>query len=156
MSTESLKFSRAQNPTPSSSILVVYPRFNQDEWVSPLINSQHKSDSMVGGGAQDQWRKNMLRFLKKKKKKKIWDWLREWDCRVPKIHCIWIFGRDLSSQIISILNREGYFKQSNRSDSQKDKKRKFAHRGGQSETHRKNENQNVPQYKVQGLPIRET
>ena len=33
----------------------------------------------------------------------------EWCCRDPKIHWTWIFGRP-ASQIISLLNREGYFK----------------------------------------------
>ena len=41
-------------PTLSSSILVVYARLNQGEWVSPLANSQHKLDYLVGGGAETQ------------------------------------------------------------------------------------------------------
>ena len=30
-------------------------RLNQGEWVTPLVYSQHKLDSVVGGGAQGQW-----------------------------------------------------------------------------------------------------
>ena len=33
--------------------MVVYPRLNQSEWVSLLVNSQNKMESVVGGGAQD-------------------------------------------------------------------------------------------------------
>ena len=32
------------------------PRLNQGEWVTPLVHSQHKLDSVVGGGAQGQWK----------------------------------------------------------------------------------------------------
>ena len=30
----------------------VYPRLNQGEWGFPLVHSQHKLDSVAGGGAQ--------------------------------------------------------------------------------------------------------
>ena len=32
------------------------PRLNQGEWVTPLVYSQHKLDSVVGGGAQGEWK----------------------------------------------------------------------------------------------------
>ena len=51
-SVENLKLAMAQKPILISSILVAYPRLNQDEWVSPLVHSQLKLDSVVGGGAQ--------------------------------------------------------------------------------------------------------
>ena len=36
--------------------MVVDPRLNGNEWDSPLVNSQHKLDFLVGAGAQN-WRK---------------------------------------------------------------------------------------------------
>ena len=45
---ENLKLAMAQKPTPSSSILVVYPRLNQGEWVCSLC-----------GGALGQQRLNI-------------------------------------------------------------------------------------------------
>ena len=53
-SAENLKLATAQKPSLNSSILAVYPRLNQGEWVLPLVHSQHKLDSVVGGGAQGQ------------------------------------------------------------------------------------------------------
>ena len=53
-SAENLKLATARKPTVNLSILVVYPRVNQGEWVTPLVHSQHKLDSVVGGGAQGQ------------------------------------------------------------------------------------------------------
>ena len=53
---ENLKLVMARKPTLSSSVLVVYPRLNQGEWVSPSVHSQHKLDSVVGGGLQGQWK----------------------------------------------------------------------------------------------------
>ena len=46
----------AQNHTLCMSILVLYPRFSQGEWVAPLVHFLLKLDSMVGGGALDQQR----------------------------------------------------------------------------------------------------
>ena len=71
--------------------------------------------------------------IKKNKTKSFWVWFGESGCRIPKIHCTWIFERDLPSQIIFILNRKGYFKQSNPLDHQKDEKRQFARRSGEPE-----------------------
>ena len=51
--TESQKQAGAWNLTSSLRVLVEYPRRNQGEWFSSLVNSQHKLDSMMGGGAQD-------------------------------------------------------------------------------------------------------
>ena len=45
---------KSAKPTLSSSILVMYPHLHQSEWVPPLVHSQHKLDSVVGGGAQGQ------------------------------------------------------------------------------------------------------
>ena len=41
----------AQNLALNTSILVMYPHLEQGEWVSLLVHSQHKSDSVVGGEA---------------------------------------------------------------------------------------------------------
>ena len=49
--------------------------------------------------------------------------------------CTWIILKVLPSQIISILNREGYFKQSNPSKCQKDFKQQFADGSKQSDAH---------------------
>ena len=49
----------ALNSTSSLSILVLYPRLNQGEWVSSLVNSQHSFDSVVDGGVQNLWRTNI-------------------------------------------------------------------------------------------------
>ena len=59
-----------RNRTPSSSILVVYPRLEQDKCVSPLVHSQHRLDFMVGGGAHDQWEINFNYVVFKQKEKK--------------------------------------------------------------------------------------
>ena len=40
-SAENMKLATARKPTLSLSILVTYHRLNQDEWVSPLVPSQH-------------------------------------------------------------------------------------------------------------------
>ena len=53
-SAENLKLATVWKPTLSSNLLVVYSRFNQGEWVSQLVHSQHKLDYVVGGGAQGQ------------------------------------------------------------------------------------------------------
>ena len=46
----------------------MYPYFNQGKWVSPLTYSQLKFDSVVGGGAYDQWMINpKYGFFKTKK-----------------------------------------------------------------------------------------
>ena len=55
-SAETMKLATARKPTFNSSILVTYPRLNQGEWVTPLVHSQHKLDSVVAGGAQGQWK----------------------------------------------------------------------------------------------------
>ena len=52
MFTENLKLARAQTPTPNSSILVVYLCLKLGKWISPLVNSQYKLDTMVGDKAQ--------------------------------------------------------------------------------------------------------
>ena len=41
----------AQNFALEISILVMYPCLNKGKWVSSLAYSQHKLDSVVGGGA---------------------------------------------------------------------------------------------------------
>ena len=41
----------AQNHTLCMSILVLYPRLSQGEWVAPLVHSLPKLESMVTGGA---------------------------------------------------------------------------------------------------------
>ena len=41
----------AQNYTLFMSILVLYPRLSQGEWVAPLVLSFPKLESMVAGGA---------------------------------------------------------------------------------------------------------
>ena len=55
-SAENLKLVTARKPTLDSSILVAYPPSHQGEWVTPLVHSQHKLDSKVGGGAQGPWK----------------------------------------------------------------------------------------------------
>ena len=44
-------FADAQNHTLCMSILVLYPRLSQGEWVAPLVHSLLKLESMVAGGA---------------------------------------------------------------------------------------------------------
>ena len=51
---ENLKLAMARKPTLSSSILVAYPHLNKDKWAFPLVHSQHRLGSVVGGGAQGQ------------------------------------------------------------------------------------------------------
>ena len=46
-SAKNLKLATARKPTLSPSIQVVYPCFNQGEWVTPLFYSQYKLDSVV-------------------------------------------------------------------------------------------------------------
>ena len=48
-----------RNPLPTRIYWWMYSRLNQSEWVYPLVNSQKKMDSVVGGGTQEQW-KNKL------------------------------------------------------------------------------------------------
>ena len=54
---ENLKLATSRKPALNSSLLV-YSYFNQGEQVFPLVYSQHKLDSVVGGGVQDQRKKN--------------------------------------------------------------------------------------------------
>ena len=49
-----MKLATARKPTLNSSILVAYPRLNQGVWVTPLVHSQNKLNSVVGGGVQGQ------------------------------------------------------------------------------------------------------
>ena len=67
---ENLKLAMAWKPTLSLSILVVYPHLNQGEWISLLVHSWHKLDSMVGDGAKGQWNIYCIYDVFKKKKKK--------------------------------------------------------------------------------------
>ena len=99
----------------------------------------------------------LLMASSNKKTKENLVWFREWYCRVPKIHYTWIFGRDLLSQIIFILNREVYFKQSNTMDCHEDKKWKFACEGGQPDAYWKYpKNKDIQHYKMQGILTWET
>ena len=52
-------------------ILVVYPRRNQYEWVSPLENSGHKLDIMADCEAQDQQKQTLLMVFSNKKQNKF-------------------------------------------------------------------------------------
>ena len=45
----------AQNHTLCMSVLVLYLRLSQGEWVAPVVHSLLKLESMVAGGASDQW-----------------------------------------------------------------------------------------------------
>ena len=59
----------AQNHTLCMSILVLYPCLSQEEWVSPLVYSQCKLDSVVGGWAYRTCEKHktfMASFTNKK------------------------------------------------------------------------------------------
>ena len=68
-SAENLKLVTAQKPTFNSSILVAYPRLNQGEWISPLVHSQHKLDSVEGGEVQGQRKIYSIYGVFNKKKK---------------------------------------------------------------------------------------
>ena len=48
---KSIFLAEAQNQTLCMSILVLYPRLSQGEWVAPLVHSLLKLESMVAGGA---------------------------------------------------------------------------------------------------------
>ena len=56
---------------PYSSILEVYLHLNQGEWVSPLVNSQCKLNTVMGGGAQDQQKINITNCFFKEKMKNL-------------------------------------------------------------------------------------
>ena len=58
---ENLKLAMAQKPTPSSSILAVYARLNQSEWVCSLC-----------GGAQSQQKINITYGVFSQKNKEIY------------------------------------------------------------------------------------
>ena len=67
LSYKNQNLAEAQNLVLNVSILVMYPCLSQGKWVSPLVNFQHKFDSVVGGGALDQWKTNYTYgFLKQK------------------------------------------------------------------------------------------
>ena len=68
-SAENLKLAKARKPILNSCILVAYPRLNQGEWVSPLVHSQHKFDTVLGGGAQGLQKYTAPMASSKKKKK---------------------------------------------------------------------------------------
>ena len=59
MFTENLKSTRVQKPTPSSRILVVFPRLNQGEWIFPLVHTQHNLEFVMSGWIKDQWKINI-------------------------------------------------------------------------------------------------
>ena len=48
---KSIFLAEAQNHTLCMSILVLYPRLSQGEWVAPFVHSLLKLESMVAGGA---------------------------------------------------------------------------------------------------------
>ena len=67
LSYKNQNLAEAQNLALNMSILVMYPHLNQSDWVSSLVHSQCKLDSIVGGGAKDQQITNYTHgFLKQK------------------------------------------------------------------------------------------
>ena len=52
--TSAEKLATARNPTLTRVYWSRIPCLDQGEWVTPLVYSQHKLDSVVGGGAQGQ------------------------------------------------------------------------------------------------------
>ena len=64
-----MKLATAGKPPLNSSIVVVYPRLNQGEWITPLVHSQHKLHSVMGSRAEG--RRKMYSIYGVFKEKKI-------------------------------------------------------------------------------------
>ena len=65
-----IKLAEAQNPILSSCTLFVYPCLNQGEWVSLLVNSQHKLESVMGDRTCKK-QKLQMSFSNKREKKRV-------------------------------------------------------------------------------------
>ena len=85
----------------------MYPYLNQGKWVSLLVNSQQKLNSMVVAcRAEDkQIKKNNSydKYKQKSQMKPLRIQFRKWNNRISKIYCNQITRRNFFSQIVSFL-----------------------------------------------------
>ena len=140
-SAENPKLATARKPIRSSNILVVYPRLNQGEWFIP--NTSWTPRWVVEHRASEKYTAPIASSYKKQKQtKSVRIRFGGWGSRLHQIHCYWIFGGGLSSQILAFSYRKSIINKGYTEIHEENPKRK---RGGEPEAGKKYiKNENLP------------